>query len=105
MNLVYKNCIFNQQYLTLPCIKKLFVMSFSCTQHIVTSVSENKYVRFSFPKHLEKKYLTDIKQTFNSSFTIIPNIVSEDEELQLVDEIEKSLKRLRYQYDHWDNVH
>lgn len=80
-------------------------MSFSCTQHIVTSVSKNEYIRFSFPKHFEQKNVIDIKQKFNSSFTIIPNIVSEDEELQLTDEIEKSLKRLRYQYDHWDNVH
>lgn len=27
-----------------------------------------------------------------------------DEESRLVEEIEKSLKRLRYQHDHWDDV-
>lgn len=105
MNLVHKKCVLIQQYSTLSCLKKLFIMSFSCTQHIFTSVDNNEYVRYSFPKQVENNYLTDIKQKFNSSFTIMPNVISDDEELRLTNEIEKSLKRLRYQYDHWDNVY
>lgn len=39
-----------------------------------------------------------------SSMRIYPNFVTEEEESSLLSELEPQLKRLRYEYDHWDNV-
>ena len=38
------------------------------------------------------------------NLTVVPNFVSSEEENTLVDEIEKTLGRKKYEYDHWDNV-
>jgi len=82
---------------------KLFSKASSPIENILKSVHKSEYVRYEFPKCINN--LVDIKQQqFDSSFTIIPDIVSIDEESRLIDEIEKSLKRLRYQHDHWDDV-
>lgn len=35
---------------------------------------------------------------------VFPDFVSEAEEAALLDELEPYLKRMRYEFDHWDNV-
>lgn len=35
---------------------------------------------------------------------VFPNFVSEAEEASLLAELEPYLKRMRYEFDHWDNV-
>ena len=35
---------------------------------------------------------------------IIPDFLTADEENQILEEIEPYLKRLRYEFDHWDDV-
>lgn len=35
---------------------------------------------------------------------VLPNFISEAEEKSLHDETEKTMKRMRYQYDHWDDA-
>lgn len=107
MNLACKKFILNQLFSVprLFHLSKLFSTSFSSIEHIVNSVDKCEYVRYKFPNEIKIKNVVDTKrQQFNSSFTIIPDIVSVDEESRLIDEIEKSLKRLRYQHDHWDDV-
>ncbi|XP_041464467.1 alpha-ketoglutarate-dependent dioxygenase alkB homolog 7, mitochondrial-like [Lytechinus variegatus] len=37
-------------------------------------------------------------------FIIIENFVTEEEETSLLREVEKFLKKVRYEYDHWDNA-
>lgn len=37
-------------------------------------------------------------------FAIIPNFITEKEESSLLKEIEKTWKRVKYEYSHWDNV-
>lgn len=39
-----------------------------------------------------------------NTMRIFPNFVTEEEEAALLAEVEPQLKRLRYEYDHWDNV-
>ena len=41
---------------------------------------------------------------FLTSIHLYENFISEDEEKQLLGEIEPYMKRLRYEFDHWDNV-
>lgn len=105
VNLACKELVFNQLFSAsrLFHLNKLFTTSSSSIEHILKSVDKSEYVRYKFPKCINN--LVDIRQQqFDSSFTIVPDIVSVDEESRLMDEIEKSLKRLRYQHDHWDDV-
>lgn len=44
------------------------------------------------------------KQCFLQDMRIFINFVNEDEEQQLLNEVEPYMKRLRYEYDHWDDV-
>lgn len=70
---------------------------------IVVHKSDN--IIYQFPKRTSNNTAVDIKQQiFDSSFSVIPDIISTDQEEQLIVEIEKSLKRLRYQQSHWDDV-
>lgn len=103
IHLARKKCFLIQQFFTSPtCRNKFFGVSSSSTECIFSAEDKNEYVRYKFPKIDD---LINVKQQqFNSSFTIIPDVVTVDEESQLISEIEKSLKRLRYQLDHWDNV-
>lgn len=105
LNLACKEFVFNQVFSAsrLFHLNELFSTSSSSIEHILKPVDKSEYVRFKFPE--SSNNLVNIKrQQFDSSFTIVPDIVSIDEESQLIDEIEKSLKRLRYQHDHWDDV-
>ncbi|XP_005107477.1 alpha-ketoglutarate-dependent dioxygenase alkB homolog 7, mitochondrial [Aplysia californica] len=36
--------------------------------------------------------------------TVVKDFLSEDEEKSLLDEVDSYMKRLRYEYDHWDNA-
>lgn len=106
-NFTYKEFILNQRCSTfLSHYNKLFIAYLSSSaEHDFSSVDKREFVRFKFPKCVELKDLVVTKQkVFDSSFSIIPGIISVDQESQLIDEIEKSLKRLRYQHDHWDDV-
>jgi len=105
VNLACKEFVLNQPFSAsrLFHLNKLVSTSSSSIEHILKSVNKNEFVRYKFPKCINNS--VDIKrQQFDSSFTIVPDIVSVEEELRLIDEIEKSLKRLRYQHDHWDDV-
>lgn len=105
MNLTCKEFVLLQRFPTLlsPFSKLFSVSSQSTTERNVSSVNKSEYIRYKFPEI--KKDLVDVKQQdFDSSFSIIPDVISVDEELQLISEIEKSLKRLHYQHDHWDDV-
>lgn len=35
---------------------------------------------------------------------VFPDFLSEEEEQSLLNEVEPYMKRLRYEFDHWDNV-
>lgn len=70
---------------------------------VSVKVNRNAHVRHQVPAAKCEIYTVE-QQNFDSSFTVITNAVSVDEELRLIAEIEKSLKRLRYQSDHWDDV-
>lgn len=107
MNFTCKEFILNQQrFSLLKHFNKIFIASLSSfTKHNFNSADKNEFFRYEFSKCIEINDLLSTKQkTFESSFLVIPDIVSVDQESLLIDEIEKSMKRLRYQHDHWDDV-
>ncbi|VVC27268.1 Alpha-ketoglutarate-dependent dioxygenase AlkB-like [Cinara cedri] len=104
INLSYKEFI-NPRFfaLTLSSYNKFFGILSSTEHNIFPSVNQSAYVRHTISKIKSDIHINEQKQ-FDSSFTIITDAVSIDEESLLVIEIEKSLKHLRYQNDHWDNA-
>uniref|UniRef100_A0A1A9WT23 Alpha-ketoglutarate-dependent dioxygenase AlkB-like domain-containing protein n=1 Tax=Glossina brevipalpis TaxID=37001 RepID=A0A1A9WT23_9MUSC len=62
------------------------------------STSEDSYVEFmgNWPNEEKHYFLQDMR--------ILANFISEDQEQQLLNEIEPYIKRLRYEFDHWDDA-
>ena len=48
--------------------------------------------------------LDNFRQLVLKDFIVIEDFISENEENLLLQEVEKALKRLKYEYDHWDGV-
>lgn len=46
----------------------------------------------------------DWREKLHSTMNIYENFITEDEEKSLLNEVEPYLKRLRYEYAHWDNM-
>lgn len=44
------------------------------------------------------------RQKFIEDMRILPDFLAPDEEERLLEEIEPYLKRMRYEFDHWDDV-
>lgn len=47
---------------------------------------------------------SDVKNEFQRHMIVIENFVTEPEELALCAEVQKAMRRMRYQYDHWDDA-
>ncbi|XP_018571209.1 alpha-ketoglutarate-dependent dioxygenase alkB homolog 7, mitochondrial [Anoplophora glabripennis] len=47
---------------------------------------------------------TDLAKSLVNSMTVHNDFLSEDEEKSILDEIEPYLKRMRYEFDHWDDA-
>uniref|UniRef100_A0A0A9ZCK6 Putative alpha-ketoglutarate-dependent dioxygenase ABH7 n=1 Tax=Lygus hesperus TaxID=30085 RepID=A0A0A9ZCK6_LYGHE len=50
------------------------------------------------------KIQDDVAQEVLRNFRVIPDFITEDEEKDLLEELEPKLRRMRYQYDHWDDA-
>lgn len=70
----------------------------SKTQVDLSDSSQNKVFEF------HRDWPTDMKNEFQRDMLLIENFVTEEEEERLCAEAEKSMKRMRYQYDHWDDA-
>lgn len=46
----------------------------------------------------------DLANNLINSMTVIPNFLSEDDENSILVEIDPYLRRMRYEFDHWDNA-
>lgn len=76
----------------------------------------SKYLT-SKPQHfsvivLKEKFSTDARETQSSEWLaqltttmkIFPDFITEKEEESLFDEVEPYMKKLRYEFSHWDDV-
>lgn len=52
----------------------------------------------------QHEWPADIKDEFLQDMILIEDFVTETEEQRLYAEAQKTMKRMRYQYDHWDNA-
>ena len=50
---------------------------------------------------ISEKMLIDV---VNKDFSLLKNFITPEEETDLLQEVEKSFRRTRYEYDHWDGV-
>lgn len=54
--------------------------------------------------HFHPTCLAETISGVSSSFTVVPDMITEAEEEMLMKEVEPHLKRLKYEFDHWDDV-
>lgn len=62
------------------------------------SIEESKCINF------QGTWPSEDRANFLQHMTIIENFLSEDDENKLLNELEPYLKRMRYEFDHWDDV-
>lgn len=85
------------------------------SQTVSTSVGQNEneksvQVHASHPTnssqifHFQNDWPTAEKMAIKRDMIIVEDFISEAEEQSLIAEAEKSLKRMRYEYDHWDDA-
>lgn len=72
----------------------------SNTQFEVVKSNQNKNHLFDF----QNEWPADIKNEFIQDMILIEDFITEDEEEHLLAETKKTMKRMRYQYDHWDDA-
>lgn len=54
--------------------------------------------------HFQETWPSAEKEQLERDMIIVEDFISEAEEQSLIAEAEKSLKRMRYEYDHWDDA-
>lgn len=64
---------------------------------------ESKAIKANLTAYFGKWPETEQKE-FRQHMRIITDFISEPEEQQLHEEIEPYMSRLRYEFDHWDDV-
>lgn len=59
-----------------------------------------------YPPYIEFKNEWPVheKESFLKDMIVIEDFLSVDEEAKLFEEVEPYMKRLRYEFDHWDDV-
>lgn len=50
------------------------------------------------------EWSTGVQNEFMCDMTLVENFITETEEKSLIDELEQVFKRMRYEYDHWDDA-
>lgn len=66
------------------------------SKHVANSSTDTKELNTGVTK--------DWKVELHNTMKILPNFISEKEEEIMIQEIEPYMKRLRYEFSHWDNV-
>lgn len=98
-NSIYKCCINS----TIPIIVQLVtqnVLSLNRNCHCQRPNHESDFHFIDFSKAITGEEKCNILQ----NMLVIDSFLSPDEEKTLLGEIEPYMKRLRYEFDHWDNV-
>lgn len=78
--------------------KNNYALTAGENRNVVGSASWSYYLDFAngFNDHLKIPVVQNM--------IVIDNFVTEDEEKSLFREVEPYMKRLRYEFDHWDNA-
>lgn len=92
-----------------PCSSKFHPRWFSRTRPTNTSQNEQEKSAQSILSRSQSLHFQDTwppaeKLEIERDMLIIDDFISEAEEKSLLAEAEKSLKRMRYEYDHWDDA-
>lgn len=65
----------------------------------IKNINSNSDIR-----ELNDNTIKDWRVKLYDTMKVLPNFISEKEEDILVQEVDPYMKRLRYEYSHWDNV-
>lgn len=72
-----------------------------CENH---AVPLQKFASAKSDFYFHNEWPADIKQEFQRDMILVEDFISESEEKSLIDELEQVFKRMRYEYDHWDDA-
>ena len=93
------------------CLSSLNFCSKTCGFHTNSNVNDNQQRSAEFPllqpADRNSVFIASDQKTEElavSDIQIYQDFISESEEQSLFDEVEVYMKRLRYEFDHWDNV-
>ena len=76
--------------------------NFNYSRFLSTLINENVAVFINKNNSdISEKMLIDV---VNKDFSLLKNFITPEEETDLLQEVEKSFRRTRYEYDHWDGV-
>ncbi|KAF4519721.1 hypothetical protein B566_EDAN017595 [Ephemera danica] len=75
-------------------------------QYSTAVVNENSQNSINLPVYLDLKdeFDSSLKSSIIKDMTVIHDFLSSEEEQSILNEIEPYLKRLRYEFDHWDDA-
>lgn len=75
-------------------------------RHYASNLSQEncKYGRLPEYLHFHQETSVETREAVSSSFVVLRDFVTEEEEETLLKEVEPHLKRLHYEHDHWDDV-
>ncbi|XP_030754499.1 alpha-ketoglutarate-dependent dioxygenase alkB homolog 7, mitochondrial [Sitophilus oryzae] len=84
-------------------VPKIKIQSFGVSSvcHEAINKATDVPSSFSFSKNYENK--SDIEDIV-TSMTVYPDFLNPNEETSLMNELEPHMKKLRYEFDHWDNA-
>lgn len=69
--------------------------------YILTEITVPTYIKLSTSLNSQSD---DFVRTFLEGMTVHRDFITDAEEKSILEEIEPYLKRMRYEFDHWDDV-
>jgi alkylated DNA repair protein alkB family protein 7 len=76
----------------------------NATKFILNNLSNVATTKIENAVHLIESNDSSILEILKKTMIVTENFLTESEETSLLNEIEPYMKRLRYEYDHWDDV-
>lgn len=75
-------------------------------RHYASNLSQEncKYGRLPEYLHFHQETSVETREAVSSSFVVLRDFVTKEEEETLLKEVEPHLKRLHYEHDHWDDA-
>lgn len=90
-----------------PCESKCSLKCISLHHRCHSSKTQTDLAQLNDKNRLfdfNEKWPSDVKNEFERDMIVIEDFISEEEEEHLYAETKKTMKKMRYQYDHWDDA-
>lgn len=90
-------------YQLISLILKSKLLNYACQDILLSRFRKIAIIKRPLSTYCDTIH-TDLKHEIVSNMLVHENFINEQEENSLLEEIEPYLKRMRYEFEHWDNV-